>query len=758
MAETQDSVKEFAGAKNSSRSRPLKLKTLLLALVKAGVALALISVTIFALLFVFLPLPEPAIPEATRIYDINGKTVSSLFVENRVVVPFDEIPESLRQAVVAVEDKRFYSHKGVDFRSLARALAANIKAGEVVEGGSTITQQLSWNLFLTHERTLKRKLLEAIYALKLEMRYSKQEILEMYLNVIYLGHGTYGCETASKLYFGKPVKDLTLSESAMIAGIIKGPEIYSPYHNMELAEKRKTLALDLMVEQGSIDEALAEEAKAEPIKLAGMPKSSAAYFVDFIIAQIRQAKPEIAAEIYRGGYEIFTTLDLDMQLAAEKAFSRYLPEGVVDSKGITQPQGALVAIEPLTGYVKALVGGRDWNETQLNRAYQVRRQPGSAFKVFLYAAAIDLGHPINETRICEPVEFPGKSQGDVYKPRDFGWQPYHYEALDIRQAVAISDNVVAARWASELGPSKIIEYARKLGIKSPLQANIPLALGASEVTPLEMAAAGAAISAQGVYAEPIAILKLVDSRGNVLIENKVQSKQVLDPGTAYMLTSVLRSVIGPGGTGSGLQGFLGNRPAAGKTGTSDDQLEAWFVGYTRELSCAVYVGWDDRDKSLSGTGGGVAGPVWAGFMGSALSGKPVQNWPIPGDLSWERVCDKTGRRANVTCFDWHYELFRAGTGAPVCSTNHIFEFLMPGWPASGAEEPQIKNVPYFIPPDAPAVKPEDKERPMSPDDVDIPLTEDENGLSAPWGHEGLLEPDGQEGLPEPEGQEGTTNR
>ena len=273
MAETQDSVKEFAGAKNSSRSRPLKLKTLLLALVKAGVALALISVTIFAMLFVFLPLPEPAIPEATRIYDINGKTVSSLFVENRVVVPFDEIPESLRQAVVAVEDKRFYSHKGVDFRSLARALAANIKAGEVVEGGSTITQQLSWNLFLTHERTLKRKLLEAIYALKLEMRYSKQEILEMYLNVIYLGHGTYGCETASKLYFGKPVKDLTLSESAMIAGIIKGPEIYSPYHNMELAEKRKALALDLMVEQGSIDEALAEKAKAEPIKLAGMPKS-----------------------------------------------------------------------------------------------------------------------------------------------------------------------------------------------------------------------------------------------------------------------------------------------------------------------------------------------------------------------------------------------------------------------------------------------------------------------------------------------------
>ncbi len=747
MAETQDTVKDFTSAKNSSRSKPMKLKVLLLTLVKAGLALALISITIFAMLFLFLPLPEPVIPEATRIYDINGKTVSSLFVENRVVVPFDEIPESLKQAIIAVEDKRFYSHKGVDFRSLGRALLANIKAGEVVEGGSTITQQLSWNLFLTHERTLKRKVLEAIYALKLEMRYSKEEILEMYLNVIYLGHGTYGCETASRLYFGKPAKALTLSESAMIAGIIKGPEIYSPYYKMELAEKRKALALDLMAEQGSIGQALAEKAKAEPIKLAGMPKSSAAYFVDFILAQIKQAKPEIAAEIYRGGYEVFTTLDLDMQLAAEKAFSRYLPEAVIDSKGITQPQAALVAVEPRTGYVKALIGGRDWNETQLNRAYQVRRQPGSAFKVFLYAAVLDLGHPINETRMCEPVEFPGKSEGDVYKPRDFGWPPYHYEPLDIRQAVAISDNVVAARWASEIGPSKIIEYARKLGIKSPLQANIPLALGASEVTPLEMAAAGAAISAQGVYAEPVAILKLVDSKGKVLIENKVQSKQVLDPGTAYMLTSVLRSVIGPGGTGSGLQGFLGNKPAAGKTGTSDDQLEAWFVGYTTELSCAVYVGWDDRDKSLSGTGGAVAGPVWASFIGSALSGKPVQNWPMPGGLSWERVCDKTGQRANVTCFDWHYELFRSGTNAPVCPTNHIFEFLIPGWTNSDTEEPQVKKVPYFIPPDAPAVKLEDKERPFLPHNVDIPNGEGQNSLSGP---EGLPEPESQEGSPEPQ--------
>ena len=222
---------------------------------------------------------------------------------------------------------------------------------------------------------MKRKILEAVYTIKLEQRYTKEEILEMYLNIIYLGHGRYGCETASRLYFGKSVKDLTLAESAMLAGIIKGPEIYSPYHDMELAQLRKAIVLDLMVEQGMIDEATADQAKQEEIELAGIPKGSAAYFVDFVVAQIRDWNPHVASDIYRGGYEVYTTLDLDMQAAAEEAFSRYMPEGSQDSEGITQPQGALVAVEPHTGHIKALIGGRSYSETQLNRAYQVRRQP-----------------------------------------------------------------------------------------------------------------------------------------------------------------------------------------------------------------------------------------------------------------------------------------------------------------------------------------------------------------------------------------------
>ena len=672
MSETQNRRGDSrnSGNGNQNGDKYAQVKKVLLTILYVALALAAILAIAFVVVFIFVDLPEPTVPEATRLYDINGKTISSLFVENRVVVPLEEIPDTLKQAVIAVEDKRFYTHHGVDPRAIGRALIRNITAGKIVEGGSTITQQLSWNLFLTHEQTLRRKFMEAVYALKLEQQYTKDEILEMYLNIIYLGHGTYGCETAARLYFGKSVKDLTLGEAATIAGIIKGPEYYSPYNNMELAISRRNLVLDLMVEQGVIDEETAEQAKTEPIELAEMPTNTAAYFTDFVIAEIREVRPEIASGIYKGGYEIYTTLDLDMQLAAEKAFSSYIPEGQKDADGITQPQGALVAVEPGTGYIKALIGGRDWAETQFNRAYQSRRQPGSAFKIFLYTAVLDLGHPIVETKMCEPVEFPGASPGEVYIPKDFGWPPYHNAPLDIRTAVAISDNVVATRWIDEIGPRTVIQYAKRLGVKSPLQPNIPLALGASEVTPLEMAAAAAALSAQGVYAEPMAVLRVLDSTGRVLMENKPNPKQALDPVTAYMVTDVLTSVLGPGGTGAGVRNFIGGRPAAGKTGTSDGQLEAWFVGYTRELSCAVYVGWDNREQSLPGTGGRVAGPIWGSFVSMALAGRPYKGWPMPDGLYKETICNETGLIAGEECTDVREELFRVGTEWPVCSGEH----------------------------------------------------------------------------------------
>jgi 1A family penicillin-binding protein len=678
-----------------SLRRP-KLKDVALLLAKAGIVLGLTLTLLFLLMVLFLPLPETRVPQSTQVLDIKGRPVSSVFVEDRIVISGQEMPEYLRKAVVAVEDMRFYSHHGFDPEAFARAVVRNIKARSFAEGGSTLTQQLAKNLFLTQEKTLTRKFVELAYAFKMEMRYSKDEILTMYINQAYWGHGTWGCEVASRTYFGKPAKDLTLSESALLAGLLRSPEYYSPYASMERAVSRRALVLDLMAEQGYITPDEAAAAKDDEVVLAGLPKSVAPYFVSYVIQQVRERHPAIAGDIARGGYRIYTTLDLDMQLAAEKAFAEYIPEGSKDAQGITQPQGALVAVEPKTGHIKAMVGGRNWDESQLNRAYQVRRQPGSAFKIFLYSAVLDTRHPVTELKVCEPVTYGGARAGEEYRPVDYGNRPYHYYPLTIRQALTVSDNVVATKWAQEVGPSTIVDYARRMGIRSPLQADIPLALGASDVVPLDMAVAAATLSAGGVRPEPLSILKIEDARGLVIEENRVKRTQVLDAGTAYVLTSCLRSVLGPYGTGNGLKTWLGDRPAAGKTGTTDDQLEGWFVGYTPELACAVYVGYDHREKSLPATGGAVAGPIWAAFMGEALRDAPIVEWTVPSNVVWAEVCDDTNLLAGPWCPSRHYEVFLRGSLPPV-DTGTIWQH---GFGSIDTEDPlRSLLLPETVPPE-----------------------------------------------------------
>lgn len=647
------------------RLRSMRPREVSVLLAKAGLVTGLLLALVFLSLVLFLPLPSGKVPEATQVFDVKNRPVSSVFVENRVVVTSGEIPPDLKKAVVAVEDKRFFSHHGVDLEALLRALWHDIKARAWVEGGSTITQQLAKNLFLTQEKTLYRKFVEAAYTIKLEMRYTKDEILTMYLNQIYWGHGTWGCEVASRNYFDKGVKDLSLAESALLAGIIRSPEYYSPYNDKTLAVERRNLVLSLMEQQGYLTPSQRDAAKERPVTVARLRESVAPYFVSYVIQELQSRHPEIGPEIYRGGYQIYTTLDLDVQKAADDAFQTYMPEGAEDEQGITQPQGALIALDPATGYVKAMVGGRDWDQTQLNRTYQVTRQPGSAFKIFLYAAVIDKRHPVTETRVCEPTTYPGAGPSETYTPVDFGKRPYHYQPLTVRQAVTISDNVVAAKWAKEIGPSTIVDYARRMGITGPLEANIPLALGASDVVPLDMTVAAATLAAGGVRPEPLAILKVVDARGRVIEENRVKRTIALDAGTAYVLTSVLRSVLSSYGTGAGLNAWLGTRPAAGKTGTSDDQLEAWFVGYTRDLACTVYVGYDHREQSLSGTGGSIAGPVWASFMANALKDTPVRDWAAPSSVTWAETCDETGLLAGPGCISRHYEVFLRNALPPV---------------------------------------------------------------------------------------------
>lgn len=613
------------------------------------------GLALFALLFAFVPLREPQIPVSTEILDVSGNLIGRLYEQNRIQVSAAEIPRDLKNAVVAVEDSRFYSHFGIDPYGIARAMYRNIRAGRLVEGGSTITQQLAKNLFLTPKRTLSRKILEAVLTLKLEANYSKQEILGMYLNQIYLGHGSYGVEVAAQTYFGKKARDLTLVESAMIAGLPRGPEYYSPYRNPDAALERRNFVLDRMAELGYLTPELAAAAKGEPIKLAGLkpPVREAPYFVQYLLDYLRSRYPEIAVEggdLYRGGYKVYTSLDLKTQRAAQAAFAAGLGEGTPDAKGVPQPQGALVALDPSTGYIRAMVGGRDFSRSPFNRAVSARRQPGSAFKPFLYTAVLSTpGFTAGSTQVCEYVSFPGAAPGQIYEPKDFGDVPYHWRPVAIREAIRRSDNVVAVRWAYTLGPKAIVNVARAVGIESPLVENLPLALGSSPVTPLEMAAGFAPFSNGGSKVRPIALVKLVNRDGRVLEENRPVLQTVVDEKVAFILTDIMKDVLYPGGTAAGTADTIGWRPAAGKTGTTTGSADAWFVGFTRELVAAVYVGNDDPSVSLTGTGATIAAPIWASFIRDALRDVPYREFPRPPGVVPVQICTLSGLLPNPSC-------------------------------------------------------------------------------------------------------------
>ncbi|MEW6523210.1 MAG: PBP1A family penicillin-binding protein [Bacillota bacterium] len=605
------------------------------------------------------PLPEPDVPAATRVLDVQGRLIGELFVERRIPVPLGELPLVLRQAVVAVEDERFYRHVGIDPVAIFRAALVNLRARRIVEGASTISMQLVKNLYLSPDRTYHRKFMEAILTLKLERKFTKDEILGQYLNQIYLGHGTFGVEAAAQAYFRKSARQLDLAESALIAGIIRSPENYSPYNNPDAALRRRGLVLRLMVEQGMISEAHAQAAADQPLGVAGLPPGRAApYFIAHVLASIRENYPAIAPDIFRGGFVVRTTLDLDMQRAAEAAVARQLGPGTPDRDGILQPQVALVAVDPTNGHIRAMVGGRDFRQTQLNRAVQSRRQPGSAFKVFVYTAVIAQGYPATSFQTCEPVSFPGAVAGAPYTPKDFGGG-YHNRPMSVREAITISDNVVAVKWTHLLGAHTVAEYARRMGIESPLHTNLSLALGTAEVTPLEMTAALLPLANGGLRVQPTAILEITDGYGNVLARSNSTPRPVLDPRVAAVVTDLFQSVLWPGGTGSHLRTTVG-RDAAGKTGTSADLLDAWFVGYTPNLAATVWVGWDRREESLPGTGGRIAGPVWAEFIRDALAGLPARSFQRPAGVIELEVCAETGLLPNVTC-PLKREVFVEGT-------------------------------------------------------------------------------------------------
>lgn len=580
----------------------------------------------FSSLFAPPNMDETLIPDAaSQFYDINGNVIyTTLSEERRVPVSIDKIPKHVQQAFIAIEDNRFYEHSGIDYRGTARALVSTL-SGREVQGGSTITQQLAKNAFLTQERSIIRKIKEAFIAKELEHKYTKDEILTMYLNQIYFGQGAYGIESASLYYFGKHVQNLDIAEAATLAAIPKSPNYYNPFENPKESKNRQELVIDQMVKYGFISADSATKAKAKKMVYSTSHKQQnnpRGYFFDMISQKVIA---EVGADaLYKGGLKIYTTLDMDMQLAAEKAM-RHLPNYYTDSKKLTQPQMALAAVDPKTGYVKAMIGGR--GQDKFNRATLAVRQPGSAFKPFVYLTAMQNG--FTPASIIEDKE---EEFAKGWKPQNSDMQ-WHGK-VSLRTALKRSLNVPTIKLAREVGVDKIVANVERMGITTLVDSgaysdvNLAMALGglSKGVNPLEMASAYGVLATNGLYNKPIALLKIVDRDGKVLYQAKPQSKRVVDAASAYLTTNMLEDVL-VSGTGGGMG--IG-RPAAGKTGTTDTYIDAWFVGYTPDLSTAVWVG-DDNNKPMQRMyGSGAPLSIWHEFMINALASTPRTGFSNPG--------------------------------------------------------------------------------------------------------------------------------
>jgi penicillin-binding protein 1A len=564
--------------------------------------------------------------ETSYIYDVNGKLLDSLHDEaNREVVKLNQISPELKRAVLAIEDSNFYQHHGINPNGIGRALVANFSAGGTIQGGSTITMQLIKNLFLTPERAVSRKVAEAVLALRIEQVFEKNEILEMYLNQVYWGHNTYGVETAAQSYFNKSAKDLTLAEAAMMAGLIQAPESFSPFVNYGTAKQRQALVLGRMRQLRWITAEEEQAAKAQPLhlgKITSFGSSQAPYVTEAVFQELKEQFGQEA--VMKGGMRVQTTIDFRLQQLAEKTVQQAYATRL--GGGRFADQVALVAIDPRTHFVKALVGGVDYQKSQFNRAVQARRQPGSAFKPFVYYAAFASGRYTPDSSISDtPVSYP-----DGYRT----YSPKNYDSsfmgnMPIRRALEMSRNVPAIKLGQAVGINRVIEICRTLGIKSPMDAVISLPLGAVDLTPMEIAGAYATFASNGWHSDPTFIVQVTDSQGNVLLDNSPKPQLVLDPWATAALTDVLRGVIE---RGTATNAKIG-RPAAGKTGTTDSQRDVWFVGYVPQLAVAVWIGNDDyRPLGQGATGGGYAAPIWRDYMMQALKGVPVENFRRPSEF------------------------------------------------------------------------------------------------------------------------------
>ncbi|HET6348142.1 MAG TPA: PBP1A family penicillin-binding protein [Candidatus Krumholzibacteria bacterium] len=614
----------------------------------------------------------------TQVFGADSSVVGEFFIEDRALVSLKDLPPYVPAAFVSVEDRKFYSHWGVDLFGIARAVVSNLRHGHRVQGGSTITQQLARNLFDMFENTLTRKIKEALLAMRIERAYSKDEILEMYLNQIYFGAGAHGIEAAAQVFFGKHAKDLTLGEATLLAGLPKNPRDYSPINHLDRSLKRRSVVIDAMVDTHKLTRAQADSLNAAPVTVRP-GRAGKTEFAAYFLEEVRQYLEDKygADRIYRDGLKVYTGLDPALQHAAEDSMESHLSriekmQGYHDTRASYEKelekdedpgppqylQGAVVAIDVKTGLIRALVGGRSFKHSKFDRAVQAKRQPGSAFKPFIYLAALENGYTPADILLDAPIVI-DLPHGDVWKPQNYS-ETYEGE-VTVRHALDMSINIAAIRLLMAMGPTEAINVAHRLGIKSDLEPVYSLALGVSEVTPLELTNAYATIAAGGMRGEPLLVRKVVDREGRVLEDNKVFREEVVDPKVNYMITSLLESVMNEG-FGRRARAFGFTDPAGGKTGTTDLCTDAWFVGFTSDLAVGVWTGFDEK-KTMGKkmTGSFVSLPTWTAVMKTEYRDHHAPEFVEPDGIVHRVICEKSGLLATDACPKIRREVFIEGT-------------------------------------------------------------------------------------------------
>jgi penicillin-binding protein 1A len=619
--------------------------------------------------------------EGSRVLDRSGKPIGRLTYVRRINVPLTDVPRSVRAAFIATEDRRFYYHQGVDWRSAGRALVRNLSDISVREGFSTITMQVVRNAFLPHltgERSLRRKLIELELARRLERTLSKQQILEMYLNVIYLGNGTYGVEAASRDLFGKSVARLTVAEAATLAGLAKGPSLYAPRRHPERARARRDLVLSLMARESYITSAMASRSQDEPLGLAPAewrPPQDRSYALDPVRATVDSVLGDDAATA--GDLVVYSTLDAEAQQAAERAIqlqaSAIQRQAPRTGRTAAELEGAVVALDPRTGEIRALVGGRRSVRRGFNRALEARRQPGSAFKPFVYAAALSAGYTPATILDDSPVEI--VTAGRIWRPENFGGE--YGGRLTLRRALMRSANAATVRLSQAVGERHVAALAQRSGIHSRMNAVPALALGALEVTPLELAAAYAPFANGGWRVQPRLVNRIESADGTVLWRARTpEPERVLGRAEAFQITSMLQSVV-DGGTGRVLRNMGVRGLVAGKTGTTNHGADVWFIGYTPTLVAGFWFGYDSpRTIASNASGGRLAAPAWATFYLNGWHERtPSGVWKPPEELVERRIDGSNGKLSNEWCPVVQREWFKVGTEPTKVCNEHEAPFI-----------------------------------------------------------------------------------